>query len=163
MIINDLNRIPIKKNSLYIFDIDETILTFPRLPNREEILRAEYLKTKDKKLAQAKLRELEIQHFYHSHPIPTEFILDVINKIKAKNSDIIFLTARSKNLEDFTMDNLIDIGITSAEIHFSGDKGNFISEYLKDKNYRYVYFIDDTVENFRNVPLSVTCLLFKKR
>lgn len=164
---------------IILCDIDDTVLTFrdsvkhafafvnsflKENPDSDEILRFQ---------AHSKYTRLL------DTPTPTDMegYVDMLNRVNESRfrhgpflSDFCFLTARSQDGHEFTLQNLADIGMTNAReyrIYYTGNimlKGEFIQQYMRDyvldMDNTQVIFIDDNraqLESVSSLFPKITC------
>lgn len=77
-----------------------------------------------------------------------EGFLNLLEKIKNTNSELIFLTTRNSSSDKWTRKNIKDIGIKcdNIQFHYTNDKiskGEYIKNNLKLDFYSDIIFIDD--------------------
>jgi predicted secreted acid phosphatase len=129
--ITKVSQLPVGKKCLYVFDIDDTLIY-------------------DVSHIQSKLID----------PATTRFL----NKLKHNDNDIIIITARSPTSNrdvQQTVQELEEFGITTDEhydaLYFTKNKGNKLRSHLNSvrKPYDEVYFVDDLMENLRDVRKNV--------
>ena len=158
-IIHNFNQVYRKHNSLYVIDIDETILYYKNL-NKEwfddkKNALSEYYQRKN---IMNKVYDLWEKELYKVNPIPTDYhgINNLIHYCIHNNSKVILLTARNKRVEDITKDHVNDILKYDIPIFFAGgkSKGKMLKKII-NKYYSYpyenIYFIDDLEENCESV------------
>lgn len=154
----------IKPNSLVVLDIDETILTFSNI-NREwwDKTYNNFLhlyKNKDEANKQSEI--LWANNISKNTPI----ILDNVNlhifleKASENKCELIFLTARNKNISDLTMKqlNYCGINIDASKVFYNRDKGSELKNILENifPNINHIIFIDDIINNLINVKSKIT-------
>jgi len=159
-IINDINNILILPKTLYIFDIDEVILTFT---HSNDIWWNEKRKNYLKLYYDIFMTENMIYNEWINIMNTTKPVLlinnfnDILNKITENNSNYIFLTARKPFLKKLTILHLqyCNINIDDNKIFFDKEKGNKLLELFNNNiniyEYNNIIFIDDLIENINNV------------
>ncbi len=157
--INSFNQVGLIENSLLVFDIDETILSF------EDIDEGWWKRTFSKYLAQTNDYDLSdelslnewVSHITKVKPKLLDEInfIKLVKKAKELNCEIIMLTARRRFLFDATISHLThcNIDIDSASIYFNENKGKELYEIVTKKypNLSNIIFIDDVIRNLEDV------------
>lgn len=87
----------------------------------------------------------------------------LINKIKKKSYDYIFLTARNPKFSSITLHHFEKLGIPiEKNIYFTAgqNKGMILKEILENCNYNYnkIIFIDDSEKNLKDVHVELSNL-----
>jgi hypothetical protein len=174
--IKSFNLVDIKQNSLILCDIDDTILRyqynmdyFIEKSRREIVYITDNFNEEDIKF----LAECEYEdHRYFTEPFYTdkEGFDNMLKKISETNSNLIFITARSNKSREKTKNQLEKIGIdiNNYPIHFTFEykisKAEYIKKYIYLTQFDNIYFIDDQVNNVKNVKITFpnfNCYLFK--
>lgn len=174
--INSFNLIDIKQNSLILCDIDDTILRYQHnIDYFIEKSRREIVNITDncceeniKFLAECDYED----HRDFTEPFNTdsEGFDNMLKKISETNSNLIFITARSNKSKEKTKNQLEKIGINTNnyQIHFTFEykisKAEYIKKYIDLTQFDNIYFIDDQVNNVKNVKITFpnfNCYLFK--
>lgn len=76
---------------------------------------------------------------------------DFIERIETTGSTIVFVTARSQDLADLTLEHLGHVGITpKTDVHYTNNlpKGDYIANVL---DFEHIVFIDDMEHNVKSV------------
>lgn len=134
--ISSIRSLPIERDCLYVFDIDETIIHIDKRRDDFFIVNAdiEYLR--------------------------------MIDEV----AEIIYITKRHIEIDNFTIEQFENFRIPKREVFYcEGDKHSFekfeiLNDYLTDKEYREVFFIDDLLDNIIGIKLAlpeVTCFLME--
>lgn len=162
--INKFEEIISFSNSLYIFDIDDTIL---------------YYKDYDKEWLNSKIESYIKQgslpntaktraiiewedNISKSDPIAidNDCLLYLFKNINYTNGEIYFITSRGDNIKDITKNHIkkiIPFNNIEDRIIFTNGKNkglvlqNLLNTTLKDKNFENISFIDDIIQNLENV------------
>lgn len=147
--IRNFAQLPVQKRTLYVIDVDETVLYFREIPGsfwddgrpKEEALR------EWRTLVQS------------SEPIPTDpiFLPIFLERITHEESCILFLTARDFDLSALTQAHLskVHVRVPFELVCTSGDpKGKLLKWLWKHKYSRecdHIIFIDDLLTNLEDV------------
>ena len=179
--INSFNDVKLgDPNTLVICDIDETLLYWKKKPEdfyqmvRDDFatILSDYTEEEMKKEA---VSWLQIYKCMHS-PIMTDVIgfNNLKNNINLlSNSKIIFLTARTNNVETnnkFTRNNFKSIGLEYDDyhIHYTDNKiskGEYIKEHIDLNGYDEIIFIDDYesyIKNVKDIFPNISCYKFEQ-
>ena len=161
-VINDYTQIRLIKNSLIIFDIDDTIIKFPELgKNWWKTTFDNYYKL-HQNFDKADILTLEewIQNIKIMKPemIRKESFIKFFDKALENNCKIIFLTARNEKLKDLTLQHLLHCEVITKEnfhnVYFSENKGDKLKKILQNPEYsniKNIIFIDDLDRNLKDV------------
>lgn len=142
---------------LLIFDIDETILQYPLITEQwwKETFEYYYSQHKDYDLADQQCTEDWKAHIISELPSHTdrEGFFHLLQKAKAFNCKIIFVTARDPSLEAVTYDHLDHVGIDyssgSSRSGNSDSPGDRIDVYFaSDCNKAHI--IDSVIKEYRD-------------
>ena len=159
--LKSFSELETKENTLYILDIDDTILYFPLLSIDEMklIFVNEYKISNNYDIADSKANEYWYQHIKNNNTKSIEgtIINDFLNSIP-KTSKVIFLTARLESEIELTINQLNIIGISGYEVYFDENKSEFIKKY-NNLNYQNIIFVDDLLDNYIGCE-SITNLKF---
>lgn len=159
ILIHNFDQVEKASNSLYVIDIDDTLLHYYNLNKKwlskeGDILMNKYNKTE----ALRKLYNKWEKELHKVIPIATDYygINNLIQFCSLNNSDIIFLTARNKRVEEITRYHVSQIIHQNFPIYFAGgrSKGKILKNILNKYNYtkyNHIYFIDDLEENCESV------------
>jgi predicted esterase len=162
--INYFTEVEIFPNSLYVFDIDDTILFFPELPINfwENTFEIEYSKDSDYDKSTERTMNTWIDHISNHVPVCTNImgLSLLIEKLSAVNSKIMYVTARPKSLHQLTVKQLKDMNmqlVSYNNIHCIGDanKGEFILEHARETTYANIIFLDDMQYNIDDVIVAI--------
>lgn len=153
--INTFNDIEITKDkSLVICDIDDTLLYYPTLdymPLCIDMIKElyPYLTENDAKYKK-ELEGLINMYKYINSPKHTDFdgFMNMSEKIKNTNGELIFLTARNETSTKLTIKQFNDIGLNydNYKVHYTNNKiskGEYIKNNIDITQYNDVIFIDD--------------------
>jgi FMN phosphatase YigB (HAD superfamily) len=158
--ITNYNDIILKKNSLLIFDIDETIMKFDGINSEWWKNKFDYYYKNYNDYDKADDLTLK-EWINHIHLNKAELIdrhkfFDKLYKAHHEyNCEIIFITARNINLKDITEKHFTECDISDYihKIYYDENKGLLLKQLLKDKykNHKHVIFIDDNKRNLEEV------------
>lgn len=154
-IISSFEDLTIKKNSIVLCDIDETILKYDGINERwwRERFNSHYENNKDYDEADLNTLKDWKNFICESNPKYTDEIgfINMLKEIKDTNSDLHFVTARTNDLVDITKKHFKDLNIDfyDGQIHYVGKgcKGEYIKDKFKLTKYDMVIFIDDKKYN----------------
>ena len=172
-VIHNFNQVYRDNNSLYVIDIDETILYYKNLnktwlDNKKNELLKKY---KSIEILDRLYQLWEIE-LHNNYPLATDYygINNLINYCLNNNSDVILLTARNKRVENITKNHVDQILEYKLPIFFAGGRSkgkilkNIINRYYP-YYYKNIYFIDDLEENCVSVEKEIPNIipyLYKK-
>jgi hypothetical protein len=157
--INSFNQVELLPNSLLVFDIDETIMSFEDIDEGwwKKTFDKYYEQTQDYDMAdELSLREW-VDHISNSKPkVLDEFnFIFLVELAKQNDCEIIMLTARRKFLFDITISHLAHckVDIDSDSVYFNENKGTELLNIVTNKypNISNIIFIDDIEHNLINV------------
>jgi ABC-type proline/glycine betaine transport system ATPase subunit len=156
--IKSFNQIDIIPDSLVILDIDETVLTYPQLTKNwwKEKINYYYKITNDLDLSEKHALSEWINIVQTTNPkkLDSKEQNNFINKLYQNNCQLIFLTARNKDLSEITYKNLSYIGINKAHsVYFDENKGEKIYELISEfyTNVENIIFVDDLTNNHNKI------------
>jgi hypothetical protein len=159
-VITSYEKINLIKNSLIIFDIDETIIKFDGINPEWWKNKFNYYNSilKDNNIADEMTLKEWINHVHFNKPklIDKEKFFNIINKAHYEyNCEIIFITARNINLKNITEKHFNECDMVDYihKIYYDENKGLLLKELLKNKykNYKNIIFIDDNKRNLEEV------------
>ncbi len=180
-----LNPSDYNKNTLVIFDLDNTLIHSSTDLGSDQWFYAMGKKLEDRGMSlQEAVNHLLPSFFHimdHTWMVPTEKnTVSVINKLLAKGVTVIGLTARSIEMHQRTIEQLERLGIFFSTIRahkfaleecagksglyadgiiFSGncDKGELLNHWLNIVGYhpKKVIFVDDKLKNIRSVETAL--------
>jgi hypothetical protein len=156
--IKNYDEIEIKKKSLLVLDIDETIIKFPNInqkwwdDNYDDHYKF-YDMDKARKIVLNKW--IEIIESINPQMLDEQKFNDLINTANKFKCQIIFLTARIQELKSVTEKNLISCNINyNNNIYYSKNKGDAILDFIKnklDEDIDNIIFVDDVLYNINCV------------
>jgi hypothetical protein len=158
-IINSFDQIKLKRNSLVLSDIDETILRFDPIDGNwwRRQFDFHYQINKDYNAADTYASEKWIEIVTIHKPSHTDSIgfFRLIERIKRSDSCLEFVTARNTKLIPYTQKHFEDLNLNYMDWvvhHLSGkSKGQYIQSNFKLNEYDHVIFIDDLDNNLQSV------------
>lgn len=150
--------IPIKRNTLVLCDIDDTVIVFEQLGKKwwRERFDYYYARNGDFEFSeQATLKEW-IYQIHRQKPVHVDEtgFTDFMERINDSGSMIVFITARSSDLADLTLKHLEHVSITpKTDVHYTNNlpKGDYIANVLDFDDFDHVIFIDDMEHNVKSV------------
>lgn len=161
--ITKFNQINLIKNSLVVLDIDETIIKFDNINKAwwSDTFDKHYSITKNHDCAHNLSLDDWISHITINRPkLVDEGIYDWINLIDKHNCDLIFLTARNKNLKDITHShlNIVNLSCNKDKVYFNQEKGDELfsivnAQYSDKKN---IIVVDDVEINLIDIKNKFT-------
>ena len=161
--IKTFSEIDIIPNSLVILDIDETVLSFPQITKNwwKEKISYYYDTTNDIKLADKYALDEWRRIAYSTEPIKLDTVnqLKFIEQIYQNNCELIFLTARNKDLSFITYKHLSHIKIDNRHlVYFDENKGEKFYEIVSTlyNNYENITFVDDLPINLAKIVNAMT-------
>lgn len=157
--IKSFNSIEIKTNTLVLCDIDDTIFKFPEIDRQWWKDKFDYYYNLNSDYDSADLLSLQdwIVHITNNEPEYTDGngFLNMVSQITQTKSKLIFITARSIELEPVTHSNFTFLGFDPSgyTIHHVGykSKGDFIKKKINYEPYDQIIFIDDRNTNIQDV------------
>jgi len=142
--------------TLLVLDIDETLLWFPKV-NREwwiDLL-AKLAAKHPPDRVQALAQEEWLRVVTEENPVQTdvEGFRELNRRVRATNSQLVFLTARLESFSYLTRKHLNYCGVSQdTVIHYSSSKGATLRAILaKYPGFKRVVFVDDKVSNIEDV------------
>ncbi len=157
--INSFNQVQLVPNSLIVFDIDETIISFEDIDEGwwKRTFDKYYTRTNDYDLADELSLNEWISHISNSKPQLLDEInfIKLITQAKELKCEMIMLTARRKFLFDITLSHITqcNIDIDSDSIYFNKNKGKELYDIVTNKyqSFENIIFIDDVESNLEDV------------
>lgn len=162
--------IPKVKNSLYVFDIDDTTLHYDIGSSKRISAAIEYFEenlTRHKWLFK-QVNALWEKRIINSRPIAHDRPgLEELKKFcDENNSRIIFLTARFKTIKVSTMSHLQELypWVRPSSVYFCDgvEKGIVLLEIISKMQYNTVIFVDDKEYNLNSVKKYVPGVILYK-
>lgn len=160
--IRDFSQIQGYENTLYVIDIDDTLIRFRELGKIwwNHIYSAYVIEYKGEhhQARWATLKTwMEKIYMYKPYPISLWSFQALQEKVKENGSELILLTARDASLRAITEQNLKDcfIDIPSDKIYFNEEKGKAIKEIVLQGGYSKVIFVDDMPKNLEDVRMEL--------
>jgi hypothetical protein len=159
--IKSFSEIQLKRGSLVVLDIDDTLLTYANLSQKwwQDEINKNYLDTMDYAMAKKRAVQEWKRLMMNSSPIS----LDTHNRdafiqnLYKLGCELIFLTARDDDLAEITRSNLRDLNIYDGQmIYFDENKGRKIVEIMTIYNkYDNIIVVDDLIQNLLSIQESV--------
>jgi uncharacterized HAD superfamily protein len=154
--INKFSEITIIRNSLVVFDIDETLIRFDGINFHwwTNNIAKYYNETLDHWLSeQICLKEWKDIIEIKNPELVDDLVHDFILKLKENNCHIILLTARDKDLQEITYTHLSHVKLYFEHIYFNNKKGEelyniFTNDYQSIEN---IIVIDDMKRNLDDI------------
>jgi len=157
----------IKSNTLVICDIDDTVIKCKKPLNHfYQMVKEDFCFfsdcTHEMLLKEAWDMQIMYNQLYGYTHTDSEGFEQMLNSISQTKSQLIFLTARSKQSDQATKKNLNQAGIyhEDFQIHYTKNeitKGQYIVDHIDLSGFDHVVFIDD----YENQVLSVVNLVGK--
>ncbi len=141
----------IEQDTLYVFDIDETLMVYDGIDRCWWLNRLNKEGVEEEDVLNEWLQHIAINDPKHTHKSSFD---NLISQINVNNNKIICLTARRGSIKDITEQHLQQIGVIGIPIYYShgNTKGNVLLELLKDyPDVKNVVFIDDSKINLISV------------
>lgn len=154
-------EVQLKSNSLLVLDIDETVMSYPQFNSNwwKAIYLKHYQAVQDCDEANRLTYDEWMEEMHRTTPSHMdEFGLNcLLGKAEELNVQVIFLTARPKDLHPITHKHLryLNVPHTQEDLYYSSgsDKGTVLESIIREK-YGYindVVFIDDLETNLQDV------------
>lgn len=164
--INSFNQVQLVPNSLIVFDIDETVISFEDINEGwwKKTFSKYYGQTNDYDLADELSLNEWVTHIKNSKPQLLDEVnfINLIKQAKELNCEIIMLTSRRKFLFDVTIAHIAhcNIDIDSDSIYFNENKGKELYDIVTSKYQKYdnIIFIDDVESNLEDVDNTFSSL-----
>jgi len=163
--ISNLDKITLIENSLVVLDIDETIMTHREINGnwwKDKI--NFYLEIHHKfELAQEYAYNDWKEYVMSTPPelINYSSFFNFLQEINNKNCQLIFITARNKDLENLTIDHFkrLNLEFMIPNIYYTKEKGLLLKDLLRLKyqNFNNIVFVDDLIENLYMVFFEIGC------
>ena len=140
---------PITENTLYVFDIDDTLMVYKGV-DKNWLKNKRYETNNEQLIAEEWIQYIENYEPKHTNKPSFDAFLE---RISLKN--IILLTARNSALQGITEDHLAKIGITNIPVYYSygSTKGKILREIVASKfpTISSIVFVDDNKNNIISV------------
>lgn len=156
-IISSYKNIAIRPQSLYVFDIDDTLLHFPEFPRAwwketTQKYKAICEATADDKAHDEWMRAVELRPGF---ACDKEGFLDIYHKILDSDGKVILLTARPASMKDLTLRHLRE-GLWEFDpghVYFDKEKGQRLRKIVEEnyKDVHHITFVDDYEKNIESV------------
>jgi hypothetical protein len=156
--VSTFKDIPIKRNTLVLCDIDDTVIVFEKLGKKwwRERFDDYYERNGDYEFSeQATLKEW-IHQIHKEIPVQVDStgFAHLMERINETGSTIVFVTARTHELFCLTLHHLKQAGINpKTDIHYTNNtpKGDYIADVLDFEDFDHVIFIDDMEHHVNSV------------
>lgn len=161
---NDISLID--KNTLYVFDIDETLMVYDGIDGKWWKKKMIEKNENESLVLEEWLNYVSNNQPKHTHASSFNTFLENVNK-----SNIVCLTARKESLRNITEEHLAKIGVNDIPVYYSygSCKGKVLKEIIIP-NYpsiNNIVFVDDNKNNicsvnkeFYNENIKVQCYYF---
>lgn len=156
-VISSYKDIIIRPHSLYVFDIDDTLLHFPEFPRAwwketTQKYKDECEVTADDKAHAEWMGAVEIRP---GVACDKDGFVDVYRKIIDSESKVILLTARPASMKDLTLRHLCE-GLWEFDpkhVYFDKEKGEMLRKIVEEnyKDIKHITFVDDYEKNIVSV------------
>jgi uncharacterized HAD superfamily protein len=157
-------QVPITgSHGLLIFDIDETLLTYPEITNewwKKTFM--EFYNTNGNNYDEADKQSL-IKWITHTDTHAPQYtdkdgLFDLLKR--AAKYKIICVSARSEEAREKTINNLSALNIPIHELYLVGDehKSVIIKKLTENEKYDDIIFIDDLESNITDVATNIPCV-----
>lgn len=156
----------IDENTLYVFDIDETLMVYDGIDRKWWKKKMVENHENEHLVIDEWLKQIENHEPKHTHASSFNTFLENVNK-----SNIVCLTARKESLRNITEQHLAKIGVKNIPVYYSygSCKGKVLKEIIIP-NYptiNNIVFVDDNKNNissvnkeFYNENIKVQCYYF---
>jgi Protein of unknown function (DUF2608) len=163
-VIDSFDSIAIVPNTLVICDIDDTLLRITEDENSHSLysrLHQHYLRITKNPIVAGKLADNEYYAQYPMQATDAAGFERMLAKIRqTEGCELVFLTARSPNTVDFTVENFRQIGLVPEDhiVHFSDmiPKGKYTKAKIELAPFAKIVFIDDMKTNLENMRMHVS-------
>ena len=160
-----------KAKVLILCDIDDTLIHYPNCDKECIKILQEIGEFNHKEIENLQLENLHKMYKNVKDPSPTDLtgFVSLVSKIKEKNNEIMLLTARSAEGDQYTRKQLTKVGINcdNLKIHYTNNmitKGEYIKSNIDISKYDEVICIDDYelyIMSILKVCPQIKCYLFK--
>lgn len=153
-------------NTLYVFDIDETLIIYDGIDSTWWKKKMVELNENEEAVLEEWLKHIESNRPKHTHESSFAKLLENVNR-----DNIICLTARKNSLDEITKQHLAEIGVTNIPVYYSSGtcKGKML-RYIVTARFQWIQnivFVDDNKNNissvnkeFDNSGINVNCYYF---
>lgn len=151
--------VKIRKNSLIMIDIDDTILKYEHLDKQwwKNTFNTHYEISKNYDVSDQYTLNLWKSEIHKSYPLHVDKsgIFDLFERAKYENCKIIFLTARCSTLKEITIKHLNELEIFIDDIYFTPnvEKGIILKKIKTEIYGKYLHTIciDDIDSNLESI------------
>jgi hypothetical protein len=146
-------------NTLIVLDFDETIMQFNNFDNIFDFwsdnFNKFYEESNDYDDADNKAYNLWLSLTQHNNDYScTDYdgLNNLLHEITKSNNKIVIVTARDKNMDEFTRAQLDKLKINIPDIYYSSNKSDVIMDICDgDATIRNIVFVDDLYTNLDDV------------
>jgi hypothetical protein len=164
--VNSFNQVRIIPNSLLVFDIDETILSFEEIDEGwwKRTFSKFFNTTKDFDLAEELSLKKWISYVGSKklHFFDEPNFKSLVKSAKKSGCEIIMLTSRKNFLFEMTINHIANynIDIDSGSIYFNENKGQVLYDIITKKypNLYNIIFVNDQKSNLEDIVNKFSCL-----
>jgi hypothetical protein len=150
--ISNYDEIVVLNKSLVCIDLDETIIRFPGI-NQDwwENTKKAYNLIDDLTSDQMAYKDwIDIIHTNTPKILDEIQFNKLMERVKNTGSKIVIITARNNNLEELTIQHLLECNINISDIFYSNKKGDTVNQ-IKRLHNGPIIFIDDIIRNITDV------------
>ena len=144
---------PITDNTLYVFDIDDTLMVYEGV-DKNWLKNKRYETDNEQLIAEEWIQYIEKYEPKHTNKSSFDAFLQSASDLNFQQN-IILLTARNSALRDITEDHLAKIGIINIPVYYSygSSKGKILREIVASKfsTITTIVFVDDNKNNIISV------------
>ena len=169
--INSFHEVELtKEKTLVICDIDETLLYYPGIESKCNVMIKDLKNILTEREFKRELNEIKIMYRTIVPPKHTDLdgFINMKNKLTNLNGKLIFLTARCKEYDNFTKNQILKVsGLKDEfEIHYTNNqmsKGEYIKNNIPLELWEQVIFIDDmdsSIESVLQLDCNIQCYKF---
>jgi hypothetical protein len=150
--------VKIYRNTLIVFDIDDTVLGYKEFSHDYFHNQLKYHKKNTS--CESTIMNNAINDWFNlvktstPHHMDEDGFFELMNKIDNNKSEHLFLTARNPKFKDITEKHLNKIKINHKNIYYvaGGNKGEILKDIIKHyPEYNKIIFIDDMEKNLTDV------------
>ena len=156
--VSTFKDITIKRNTLVLCDIDDTVIVFEKLGKKwwRERFDDYYERTGDFEWSEKAVLKEWIHAIRTMKPVHVDEhgFCDFVERIEQTGSMLVFVTARAQEISDLTTIHLNSAGIyPKTDVHHTNNtpKGEYIANVIDFDDFEYVVFIDDMEHNIQSV------------
>jgi hypothetical protein len=157
-VIHTFKDIPIKRNTLVLCDIDDTVIVFEKLGKKwwRERFDDYYERTGDFEWSEKAVLKEWVYTIRTMEPVHVDEhgFCSFVERIEQTGSTLVFVTARGEDISDLTTIHLNSAGIyPKTDVHHTNNtpKGEYIANVIDFDDFEHVVFIDDMEHNIQSV------------